>query len=112
MFQAVRLDDTLYISGQIGLDPQTGEIPPGVTAQAEQVGNGRDMALKSCQILQALQNIGAILQLANSSYSAVISATVFLVDIEDYPAVNEVYQSFFKNDFPSRAAVQASGDFT
>lgn len=90
--QAVQLDNVLYVSGQIGLDPSTMEMPEGVEEQAR----------------QALANVGQLLRVANSNFSKVIKATVFLADIKDFSAVNEVYKEFFTVDFPARAAVQVA----
>eukprot|EP00090_Calanus_glacialis_P025583 TRINITY_DN40037_c0_g1_i1.p1 TRINITY_DN40037_c0_g1~~TRINITY_DN40037_c0_g1_i1.p1 ORF type:complete len:159 (+),score=44.70 TRINITY_DN40037_c0_g1_i1:23-499(+) len=88
--QAVQVDHMLYVSGQIGLNPETMEMPEGVEEQA----------------FQALLNIGEILKVADSGFNKVIKATVFLVDIQDFSAVNEIYKQFFLEDYPARAAVQ------
>lgn len=83
--------DTLYTSGQLGLDPQTGTLAHGVQAQAR----------------QALENLGAVLQAAGMDYSHVVKTTVFLANISDFSAINEVYASFFPTDPPARSCVQA-----
>jgi len=88
--QAVRLDDVLYISGQIGLHPETGEMMESVEDQT----------------FQTLNNMAAILELAGATFNNVIKATVFLADINDFSAVNEIYQTYFTEDFPARAAIQ------
>ena len=90
--QAVALDGILYLSGQIGLDPVTGEMAQGVEEQA----------------MVALTNMQHILEVAGISFSNVIKATVFLADINDFDTVNQVYQKFFLEHFPARAAVQVS----
>lgn len=78
---------TIYISGQLPVDIN-GNIPEGVTAQAH----------------QSLQNIGKILETLNLSYDNVLKTTVFLADIKDFVAVNEVYQEYFKAPYPARSA--------
>lgn len=83
--------DTLYTSGQLGLNPQTGVLADGVQAQAK----------------QALENLGAVLQAAGMDYSHVVKTTVFLANIGDFSAINEVYASFFPENPPARSCVQA-----
>ena len=90
--QALLVGNTLYISGQLGIDPATGKRVDGDTAaQAE----------------QALKNIMAILMEENMSMHNVAQVQVFLADIADFAAVNEVYKSFFSEPYPARAAIQA-----
>lgn len=90
--QALRVGNTLYISGQLGIDPATGKRVDGDTAaQAE----------------QALKNIMAILMEENMSMHNVAQVQVFLADIADFAAVNAVYKSFFSEPYPARAAIQA-----
>lgn len=69
----------IFTSGQLGLDPQTGEMVHGIKEQTR----------------QAMKNLGAILQAAGSSYDGVIKTTCFLADISDFAAFNEVYAEFF-----------------
>lgn len=83
--------DTLYTSGQLGLIPQTGVLAEGVHAQAK----------------QALENLGAVLQAAGMDYSNVVKTTVFLANIADFAAINEVYATFFTENPPARSCVQA-----
>merc|ERR1711962_316452 len=90
--QAVQLDNVVYLSGQIGLDPGTMQLMDGVEDQAR----------------QALENLGQLLRLAESSFEKVLKATVFLADMNDFAAVNKVYQEYFTKDFPARAAVQVA----
>merc|ERR1711978_21989 len=91
--QAVQVNNTLYISGQIGFDPSTMEIVKGgVVAEAK----------------QALTNMGHILEAANCSFNNVVKTTVLLADINDFAAVNEVYTKFFTANFPARAAYQVA----
>ena len=83
--------DTLYCSGQLGLDPGTGALADGLEAQAK----------------QALDNLGAVLQAAGMDYGNVVKTTVFLVDMGDFAAVNEIYARYFPSDPPARSCVQA-----
>merc|ERR1711994_767463 len=91
--QAVQVNNTLYISGQIGFNPTTMEIVSGgVVAEAK----------------QALTNMGHILEAANCSFNNVVKTTVLLADINDFKAVNEVYSTFFSDNYPARAAYQVA----
>lgn len=85
--------DLVFTSGQIGIDPKTGQLAgPNFEDQAEQV----------------LQNLTAVLQAAGSDPSRVVKTTVFLADMNDYGAMNEVYRRHFKQDPPARSAVQVA----
>lgn len=88
--QAVRTDALVFVSGQLPIDPQTGAFPEGGIA---------------AQTTQSLKNLGSILKEAGSDYSKVIKTTVFLADMADFTAMNEVYSSFFNVPFPARSAV-------
>ena len=80
----------VFFSGQIPLDPNTGELISGdIKAQAT----------------QALKNVGGALNAAGLSYENVIKSTIFLTDINDFGAVNEIYASFFTEPYPARSAV-------
>lgn len=81
-----------FLSGQLGLDPSTGELAEGVVAQAE----------------QALKNIEALLTAAGATFGNVVKTTVFLADIADFNAVNEVYGARFTEPYPARSAVQVA----
>lgn len=83
----------VFVSGQVAIDPRTGETPDSVTAQTELV----------------LRNIGNILAELGLGYSDIVKTTVFLADIRDYGAVNDVYGSFFNEEPPARSAVGAGG---
>ena len=83
--------DTLYCSGQLGLDPATGALADGVEAQAR----------------QALENLGAVLAAAGMGYADVVKTTVFLADIGDFAAFNAVYADYFQAESPARSCVQA-----
>lgn len=83
----------VFLSGQVALDPVSGERgPDDVGAQAH----------------QAMRNIGAILGDVGLGYDDIVKATIFLTDITDYQAVNDVYGSYFGGDPPARSAVQAA----
>lgn len=78
-----------FLSGQLGMDPATGELADGVVAQAE----------------QSLKNIEALLTAAGATFANVVKTTVFLADIADFNAVNEVYGTRFTEPYPARSAV-------
>lgn len=91
--QAVRVGSTLYLSGQIAMDPATGEfVEGGIEAQTQQV----------------LKNIRAVLEAAGFSMEDVVQSQVFLSDINNYVAMNSVYATYFKEAPPARAAMQAA----
>jgi 2-iminobutanoate/2-iminopropanoate deaminase len=89
--QGVVHGDLVFVSGQLGVDPGTGEMVEG--------GIGPQTA-------QVLRNAGAILEAAESSLANVLQVSIFLVDLADFAAMNEVYASFVGPDFPARATVQ------
>ena len=92
--QAVRVGNLVFASGQIPIDPNTGEfVPGGITEQTEQV----------------LRNLTAVFEAAGLGLSKVIKTTVFLADMNDFTAMNEVYGRFFAEQPPARATVQAAG---
>jgi len=88
--QALRAGDWLFLSGQIGLRPDTGELVPGGTpAEAE----------------QALSNLGEVLTAASLTFADVVRVTIYLVDLADFAAVNETYQRFVREPYPARSTV-------
>jgi len=88
--QAIQAGNELYCSGQIPLDPRTGELVGGDAAtQAERV----------------IENIGAVLCAAGYLYADVVKTTIFLIDMNDYPAVNAVYEKYFGATKPARSTV-------
>lgn len=89
--QAVRAGDFLFVSGQIGLDPNTGTM----------VGGGVE---EQCR--KVLDNLKAILAAGGLDMGAVIKATVYLKSIDDFKAVNEIYKQYFDGDYPARAAFE------
>ena len=91
--QAVRIGNMLYTSGQIPIDPDTGAIVEGGITE---------------QTRQSLTNIKAILNAAGTNMGAVVKTTVFLSDMENFAAMNEVYAQFFQPPFPARSAVEVA----
>ena len=90
---AIRVGDFLFCSGQIPLDPDSGQLVAGDTrAQTDRV----------------LENIRSILADQSLSFTNVVKSTVFLTNLADFPAMNEVYSTFFKSDFPARSTVQVA----
>jgi 2-iminobutanoate/2-iminopropanoate deaminase len=92
--QAILINNTLFISGQIAIEPSTGEL---ITINVIKETN------------QVMNNLMAILKEANMNFSDIVKTTIFLKDMNDFPAVNEVYGQFFVGDFPARETVQAAG---
>ena len=91
--QAVKANGMIFCSGQIPLDPATMQVVEGdVSAQTERV----------------LRNLQAVLEAAGSSLGRVVKTTVFLADMNDFAAMNEVYATFFGNNRPARSTVQVA----
>jgi 2-iminobutanoate/2-iminopropanoate deaminase len=90
---AIKVGNVIYCSGQIGLDPATGDLVGG------DIQN---------ETRQALKNLGAVLRAGGVDFNSVASATVYMTNMDDYKVVNEVYEEFFKDSKPSRAAVQVA----
>jgi 2-iminobutanoate/2-iminopropanoate deaminase len=91
--QAVRLGDLVFTSGQIPIDPQTGVfVEGGIAEQTEQV----------------LRNLAEVLRAAGTGLEEVVKTTVFLADMNDFAAMNEVYGRYFSNEPPARSTVQAA----
>jgi 2-iminobutanoate/2-iminopropanoate deaminase len=91
--QAVRAGGFLFLSGQIALDPQTGQLV------------GSDIKQQTRQVLE---NVGAILQAGGSALARVVRCSVFLADMNDFGPMNEEYGSFFQGEPPARTTVQAA----
>ncbi|MBA3357310.1 MAG: RidA family protein [Pyrinomonadaceae bacterium] len=92
--QAVKARGFVYASGQIPIDPVTGQfVAGGITEQTEQV----------------MKNVAAVLEAAGSGLDRIVKTTVFLADMQEFAAMNEVYGKFFASDPPARATVQAAG---
>ena len=91
--QAVRAGNLVFASGQIPIDPATGEfVAGGIAEQTEQV----------------LRNLSAVLEAASSGLNQIVKTTVFLADMNDFTVMNEVYGRFFGENPPARATVQAA----
>jgi 2-iminobutanoate/2-iminopropanoate deaminase len=91
--QAIRVGDTLYLSGQLGLNPVTGKFA------------GQDF---KSQARQALENQKAILETAGFSLNDVVQCQVFVTDMNNYPDFNTIYKEYFVDDFPARAVLEIS----
>ena len=89
--QAIQVGQMLFTSGQVPIDPETGAIVEGGIQE---------------QARQSLNNIKAILNAAGTNMGAVVKTTVFLQDMNDFAAMNEVYAQFFQEPYPARSAVQ------
>ena len=87
--QAVRVGDTIYLSGQIGLDPSTMQIVEGIDAQIHRV----------------FQNLRAVASAADSSFDDLIKLNVYLTDLAHFAKVNEIMATYFRPPYPARAAV-------
>ena len=92
--QAVEAGGFLFCSGQIPLDPTTGQTLSG------SVGEQAELAMK---------NVGAVLKEAGLDYSNIVKTTIFLTNMGDFPAVNEVYGKYFKSEPPARSTVAVAG---
>ena len=91
--QAVKTNGLVFASGQIPTDPETGQfVAGGIAEQTEQV----------------LKNLAAVLEAAGSGLNRVVKTTVFLLDMNEFGAMNEVYGKFFQNEPPARATVEAA----
>ena len=90
--QAIEVNGTLYVSGQIPVVPADGSVPESIEDQSR----------------QALKNLGAILEAAGMGYADVVKTTVLLADIADFAAMNAVYSEFFTGDKPARACFQVA----
>jgi len=90
--QGVRVGSTIYYSGQIPLDPKTGQV----------VSDGIDV-----QARRVMENIGGLLRAEGLGYENIVKTTIFLADIGDFQTVNEIYGGYFKQAPPARSTVQA-----
>ena len=91
--QAIRAGDTVYLSGQIGLDPATGNLRDGVEAQARQV----------------FDNLKAVSEAAGGSLDNVVKLSLLLADLADFAKVNDIMASYFTAPYPARATYQVGG---
>lgn len=90
--QAIQTGNMLFVSGQIPINPQSGEIPAGVKEQT----------------IQVMENLKAILAEAGLGFENVVKSSIFLMSMGDFAIVNEVYGSYFSGDFPARETVQVA----
>ena len=91
--QAVLVNDTLYISGQVCIDPSTGNL------------KNKDVQEETHQVMQ---NLKAVLQEAGMSFNNVVKTTIFITDMNRFSEINEIYGKYFDGDFPARETVQVS----
>lgn len=90
--QGITVGEMVFTSGQIPINPATGEIPTGVQAQAE----------------QALKNVSKVLEAAGASMDKVVKTTVFIQNMDDFAAINEIYAKFFTEPYPARSCVEVA----
>ena len=90
--QAVKAGNTLYVSGQLGIDVLTGEMPEGVADQVK----------------RSMENVKSIVTEAGGKMENVVRCTIYLKDMNDFGVVNEIYGSFFKEPYPARATVEVA----
>lgn len=90
--QAIEVNGMIYTSGQLPVDPKSGQAPSGIEAQTEQV----------------MKNMKMLLEAAGSSMEQVIKTTVFIKDMEDFGKINEIYAAYFKSDCPARSCVEVA----
>jgi len=91
--QAVRVGDTVYMSGQIPLDPATGKLVEGIDAQAHQV----------------FKNLRAVAGAANATLNDIVKLSILLIDLGDFAKVNEIMATYFEQPYPARATYQVAG---
>lgn len=90
--QAIQAGDFIYVSGQIGVDPEHAIVVEGIEKQTQQV----------------LDNLQAILKEANVTFSQVVKFTIYLTSMDDFAVVNEIYGSYLEKPYPARATVEVS----
>lgn len=90
--QAVMMNNALFISGQLGIDPNSGQMPEGFEAQAQIV----------------FANLKAILEAAGMSFAHVVKVTVFLKDMDNFTLLNELYSRTFNSPYPAREAIEVA----
>jgi 2-iminobutanoate/2-iminopropanoate deaminase len=92
--QAVKAGDFLFVSGQIALNPATGElVMKSIEAETRQV----------------MENIRSVLAQAGVSFDSIVKTSIFLTDMSYFPRVNEIYSGYFTSDFPARETIQVAG---
>ncbi|GGJ82587.1 endoribonuclease [Lentibacillus kapialis] len=90
--QAIEAGDFIYVSGQIGINPETGEVADGIDAQTKQV----------------MHNLQAILTKSDSDFSQVVKFTIYIDSMDNFATVNDIYGSYLTQPYPSRATVEVS----
>ncbi|WP_313637154.1 RidA family protein [Paenibacillus sp. FSL K6-0276] len=90
--QAAKIGNLIFVSGQLPINPQTGEMPESVEEQAK----------------QSLENVKAILEAADSNLKNVVKAIIFLKDMNTFAKVNEVYSSYFDGNYPARSTIEVA----
>lgn len=90
--QAIEANGFIFASGQIPVDPATGEVPEGITAQTEQV----------------LLNVKNLLEAAGTSLEQVVKTTVFIQSMDDFVTINRIYKKYFEKDCPARSCVEVA----
>lgn len=90
--QANKFGELIFVSGQLPLNPETGELAQGIEAQAH----------------QSLKNVTAILKEAGSDLSKVLKVTIFMQDLANFKVVNEIYGNYFSENYPARSTVQVA----
>jgi len=90
--QAIEINNMVYTSGAIPVNPATGEIPEGVEAQA----------------IQAFSNLCALVEEAGSKVENIVKTTVFIKEMNDFGKINEIYKTYFKEPFPARSCVEVA----
>lgn len=90
--QAVTVGNLVYTAGQIGMDPETGDLRLGTKAQTE----------------QAMKNLQAVLEAAGSGLEHIVKTTIFMADMGDYEQINNIYSGFFDDAPPARSAVEVA----
>ena len=91
--QSVKVGEMLFVSGQIALNPDTGEL---------------NMETLDTETHQVMKNLGAILSEAGSSFDQVVKSSIFLSDMGNFAEINEIYGSYFNSDFPARETVEVA----
>lgn len=90
--QAIQVNGMVYTSGVIPVNPETGDIPDGVKAQAK----------------QAISNLASLLEESGSGIEQVVKTTVFIKDMNDFAKINEIYATYFTGDYPARSCVEVA----
>lgn len=90
--QAIQAGEFLYVSGQIGINPETGDVAEGIEAQTKQV----------------MENLKAILAEANTSFADVIKFTIYIQSMDNFATVNDIYGGYLQKPYPARATVEVS----